>query len=183
MIESVTFKLTGITPLIFNNLELNIPTPFAMCKLEEGPRELTSEQKQAIIKSKGHFCQGHPAIPTINIRKGLEGIGSAIQVKGLTSLKKFVQDNLVTCREAYALIEPRTCKYDTRWDRINVGGKKGSQMLICRPILELPWSATVTVEYMSPVKQSHIIEAMNRLGIAGIGSYKTNYGHFSVEKV
>jgi hypothetical protein len=154
-----------------------------MSKLEEGIRDLTEAQKTAIIKSKGHFFQNRPAIPSINIRKGLEGIGGAIQVKGFTALKKFVQDNIVTIREPYLPLEPRTCKYTLRWDRINVGGKKGSQMLICRPILELPWSTKATIEYMSPVKRVHVQEAMQRLGLAGVGSYKTMFGHFSIEEV
>lgn len=179
-INTITFELEGLTDLIFNNFTVGVKDS-SMRKPDLGTN-LTDDERKEIILHKGHFYNGNPVIPAINLRKSMERVASLVQLKGKTTMKGAIQQNLLDITERYLTIAPQK-EYEVRWDRVNVGGKQGSQMIIARPVLKTPWSTRVTMEYFPPVTEDKVIETIQRAGRQGIGAYKILFGQFAPKRI
>lgn len=188
--ETITFKLTGIAPLIMHSGRLADPLDPATKSLKEitSKRKKTDEDLSEMarrewlgglyLNEKGEVC-----MPGENIEAML------VEAAGAQKMKKFFKAG-VFCEGIFKVEYSGPKNIEKLWDsgefRLTAGCKLNGKVRIMRtrPIFR-EWALTCTVSYFPQVvDRKNVVDAMEYAAVfVGLGDWRPRYGRFSSEVV
>jgi hypothetical protein len=174
---SITVRLKGITPIIFNKhivqgvSDLYDPTN----------KKLTQKDKAELIEFKYHKNSKGAFLPSDMITGSLASQGQFIKRGSQGNWKSGIKNesliSVIPAEIPFTKDKPKVLEA-----MVNCGGKKGSSILVFRPLFE-NWEAEFTVIFNSKFIPLEIVETLlKQLPIAGLGAYRQKFGKSSIEK-
>lgn len=195
--KQIQLKLTGVQPLMLNNIQTASP----LNKWAKALKEVTSKKKKTdddtlkIIElqfmASWYVDDGRYVLPSENVLKSFEA-GAKEFKKGskLVENVQIIEDNLVIKfdgmdKSLEELYDNGNGKYvDTRICGISSGFGSKAKVLATRALID-KWSVTATLVYdESQIDLADILRAAEIAGQRkGVGTYRRRFGRYKVEVI
>ena len=195
--KQIQLKLTGVQPLMLNNIQTANPLNKWAKKLKEvtSKKKKTDDDTLTIIEyqfmASWYVDDGRYVLPSENVLKSFEA-GAKEFKKGskLVENVQIIEDNLVIKfdgmdKSLEELYDNGNGKYvDTRICGISSGFGSKAKVLATRALID-KWSVTATLVYdESQIDLADILRAAEIAGQRkGVGTYRRRFGRYKVEVI
>lgn len=171
---TITGTIQGVAPFLFNRMVNELDGP--------KPPKMTEEQRRALAELKVYKDDDGLYWPAWNLKRAIvEGCKKAGLKEGRASMAPYLEATVFPDRD------PRFNKKERDYLHEVVGRippKTGAAAMIRRPCLEAGWRLSFTLNVMDDRRNPVDVRTSLEHGgfFVGIGSWKPEYGRFSVEE-